>query len=432
MSVRLELLGGARLLHSDKSVRLERRTAAVLAYLALEGEAVKYRLAGWLWPDSPEGTARNNMRQLLRRSRNQTGFEMIVGEDRIQLAQTVTADATEMQARAFAGDHAKVLEFAGELLDGFEFDDCPDFEEWLLNARDGIAGLRRNASLAESERLEKQGDFSGAVRFALEHVRLEPISEEAHRRVMRLRYLMGDRAAALVAFEQLEQLLKRELGVEPLPESLELMRQIERGSILPVAAAPSRNVPLSVLRPPVLVGREQEWVQLEAAWTAGLPVFISGEPGAGKSRLAQDFAASKGPIFRFSGRPGDTGVPFSSNARGIHDTLSAQPELLEKLPDWVRSELSRLLPGLNPGELLPPLASESEKLHLYNAFGVFIRQARQDGATTVSDDVQYVDRASSEMMMYLWGTRRNWDRTVPYRGSSTSTGVANSPAISRR
>ena len=149
MNVRLEVLAGARLVKADGAIRLERRTAAVLAYLALEGEAVKYRLAAWLWPDSSDNTAHNNMRQLLRRLRNLCGLEVIVGENRIQLSPFVTADATEIQARAFAGDHAGVLEFVGELLDGYEYDDCPDFEEWLRNARDGLCALRRHANAAD-------------------------------------------------------------------------------------------------------------------------------------------------------------------------------------------------------------------------------------------------------------------------------------------
>jgi DNA-binding SARP family transcriptional activator len=400
MNVRLEVLAGARLVKAGVAIRLERRTAAVLAYLALEGEAVKYRLAAWLWPDSSDNTAHNNMRQLLRRLRNLCGLEVIVGENRIQLAPFVTADASEIQARAFAGDHAGVLEFGGELLDGYEYDDCPDFEEWMRNARDGLSGLRRHANAAESDRLEQSGEFADAIKFALECLRLEPLSEGAHRRLMRLHFLNGDRAAALAVFAQLERSLKLELGVEPLLETLELMRQIERGG-LPTPAP--RAVPFRVLHPPSLVGREREWAQLEAAWAAGQAIFISGEPGAGKSRLAQDFAASKGSVFRFSARPGDALVPFSSQARGLRESLAAQPELRDQLPDWVRSELSRLLPELNSGEPLPPLTSESEKLRFYAAIGTMVGLSRHEDAVTVSDDVQFVDRASGEIMAYLLG-----------------------------
>lgn len=37
----------------------------MLAYLALEGPTPKARIAGMLWLDSPQATARNNLRQTL-------------------------------------------------------------------------------------------------------------------------------------------------------------------------------------------------------------------------------------------------------------------------------------------------------------------------------------------------------------------------------
>ena len=403
----LQVLGAARLENSEKTFKLERRTAAVLAYLALEGEAVKYHLAGWLWANSLESTARNNMRQLLRRLRTLVGQEIIVGDDRLQLAPNVLADASTLQTQAFAANHTVVLEYDQELLAGLAFDDCPDFEEWLFNARAGLAALRRSAAVGISETLEQLGDFSGALRFALLQVQLESLSEDAHRRVMRLHYLAGDRAAALAAFESCKVLLERELGVEPLPETLALAAEIERGENLPQPSYNSRNVPLAVLRPPVLAGRVREWAQLESAWEKGQAIFICGEAGVGKSRLALDFATSKGNVFRFSARPGDANVPYSSQARAIRDILSVRPEILEQVPDWVRGELSRLLPELIPDQKPEPLQSEALKLRFYNAVGMVLRAARDENTTTVSDDVQFVDSASSEMVTYLLSNDSN-------------------------
>ncbi|ADH62188.1 AfsR/DnrI/RedD family transcriptional regulator [Allomeiothermus silvanus DSM 9946] len=48
MTHKLFLLGAARLETPGGSLLLERKTAAVLAYLALEGPVRKYKLAGWL------------------------------------------------------------------------------------------------------------------------------------------------------------------------------------------------------------------------------------------------------------------------------------------------------------------------------------------------------------------------------------------------
>ncbi|MCL6569732.1 MAG: hypothetical protein K6T35_12870, partial [Meiothermus silvanus] len=84
----LRLLGPPRLETPGGAFAPDRRAVAVLAYLALEGATPKYRLAGWLWPESGETTARNNMRQLLRRLRLAAG-EVVLGEDLIELAPEV-------------------------------------------------------------------------------------------------------------------------------------------------------------------------------------------------------------------------------------------------------------------------------------------------------------------------------------------------------
>jgi DNA-binding SARP family transcriptional activator/tetratricopeptide (TPR) repeat protein len=400
--VRLELFGAPRINKSGVVSKLERRTAAVLAYLALEGEAVKYQLAGWLWAESAEATARNNMRQLLRRLKQASGVDIVEGEDRIRLSEHVVADASEMQAHAFAGDHAKALEFSGELLEGLAYDDSPDFEAWLLSAKESLDALRRSAATGESERLEALGEGSAALRLAFAHVRLEPLSEEAHRRVMRLQYLLGDRSAALQTFEVLKRTLQHELGVEPLTETVALAREIERGATLPTAVQLPRTVPVSVLRPPVLAGRAREWAQLEAAWAAGQFVVISGEAGSGKSRLMMDFVTSKVPresVLLLQARPGDVGVPYSSHARNWRTMLE---QFKPKLEPWVTRELARMLPEL--GESPGPIQSEAEKLRFFQAkLESMIACTRLGLRVLISDDVHFTDPASREASFFMMG-----------------------------
>ncbi|MFT3765205.1 MAG: hypothetical protein QM820_06770 [Minicystis sp.] len=161
---RLEVLGGARLLGLSDPIALQRRTAAVLAYLALEGPTPKYRLAGLLWPDSDEEKARNNMRQLLHRLRVAAGAELVVGGDVVALSDRVVSDAVQLEAHVFAGRNAEALALAGTLLAPLDFDDCPDFAAWLTEARDQLEALRRRAAGAEADAREQRGDSAGRHR----------------------------------------------------------------------------------------------------------------------------------------------------------------------------------------------------------------------------------------------------------------------------
>jgi DNA-binding SARP family transcriptional activator len=393
------VLGGARLLGRDEPLRLERRTAAVLAYLAMEGPIAKYQLAGLLWPESREETARNNMRQLLHRLRGATGAELVVGEARINLSDSLAVDAAELEAHALAGRNTQALALSGELLAGLDFADCSELDAWLQRARERLLGLRCRAADAEADRLERQGEFGPAIERVLQRLDLDPCAEEAWRRLMRLHYLAGDRAAALAAFARCRLTLQQELDTPPMPETQKLARQIELGAQLsrPVAQ-PRASLPVTVLRPPALVGREKEWMQLEEAWEAGQFVVIIGEPGVGKSRLARDFAASKGNYLLLDARPGDRQIPYATAVRSLRGVLARRRDV--SLEPWIHRELARVMPEL--GEPPPPMKDAGEKLRFLEACTEAIYRTSAGFSALVVDDIQYVDPGTVELSEYLF------------------------------
>ncbi|WP_224243554.1 ATP-binding protein [Hyalangium gracile] len=402
-----QVLGLAQLEGPEgQRVRLERRAAALLAYLGLEGPSPKSSVATLLWPDSPSATARGNMRQLLRRLRLASGGLELVEADseRLALGSSPRLDVALLRHAAVAQSHAEVLEAVragggGVLLCGLDFDDCEELAGWLDGARAAVEGWVRNAREAELRRHLALCDWTAALTLAQDWVRQEPSSEQAGCHLIRLHHLRGDRSAALTAFERLRSTLAQDLGVTPMPDTLALVRQIEKGTSLPrpvPVAFPS--LPVSVLRPPVLVGRAAAWRQLQDGLNSGQLLFISGEPGSGKSRLAEEFAASQGRWVRMEGRPEDPDIPFSSQARTFRVLLARRPDV--KLADWVRAELSRIVPELGDARPLPPLASEAAELRFYEANVEAMGQLLAHERLVVADDVQYWDRASARVFVY--------------------------------
>ena len=122
-TVNLELLGTPRVSRARSgSKHLERRTAALLAYLALEGPCARWKLAGLLWPESSEATARSNLRQLLHRLREAAGGECVEGGDPLLLREGISVDVLLLKEAFSAKDHAKVAACSGELLSGAIYD----------------------------------------------------------------------------------------------------------------------------------------------------------------------------------------------------------------------------------------------------------------------------------------------------------------------
>ncbi|GGR30885.1 ATP-binding protein [Deinococcus ruber] len=415
---RLELLGSAQLVHADgRTLRLDRRTAALLAVLALDGGDRRARLAALLWPGTPDAAARNNLVHLLRKLRAVDGAELIDASDAsLRLAPGVSVDALE--APQHIGTPPRPL------LAEFEYDDAPDLADWVLSQRETLSAR----SLAAGQKTVAVHEAAGRLREALETAErlllADPLSEEFHRAVMRLNYALGDRPAALRAYQRAKVVLRQELGVEPLPETVRLARAIDQGEL---PGVPDAAIPLSALRPPNLIGRAEEWGLLEAAWTAGRGMIVSGEAGSGKSRLAVDFLRSKTShqLLLFEGRPGDAAAPYTTHARTYRQVLDAYPDL--DLPDWVRRELARIIPTL--GEAPPPMTAEADKLRFYEAKVEMIRRVALRGPVILaSDDLHYMDEASIEAGGYVfsrfWGDAATNLRTLfAYRSGALSAPV---------
>lgn len=402
--VRLEVLGGARLVAGGQSIHLERKVAAALTYLAVEGRTPKPLLMALLWPDANSVSAGSNFRQMLRRLRRATGDELVVGRGHAELPSHVFCDLVELKGHAAAGHHADVLSFDGVPLSGLDYSDCPEFEIWLGHVRERVTGYRANARASELVRLENTGDLTAALALAEDWGSKDLTNEEAARARMRLHFLSGHRSTALVVYERLKSALANELGVAPMLETQQLARDIERGGQVPEAAATvsrPRVLPARILRPPVLAGREDVWRQLEQAWAGGQFLCIAGDPGTGKSRLATDFAESKGPWIRVEGRAGDRDVPYSSHTRALRYQLTLRPDI--KFPDWVRRETGRLLPELlHEGEQPPPLLDEAGRLRFFDSQVEAMRRTLEGYATVVTDDVHYWDQGSAEVFLYVF------------------------------
>src|SRR5262249_52801234 len=124
--VRIELLGTPRLvLAGNVAHALERKDAALLALLALDGPTPRARAAGLLWPDVDEDAARNNLRQRLHRLRKRAGREVVLTHhDVLQLANDVPRDVANGSS---APDAARAGATAStDLLGTFAYDDCSE------------------------------------------------------------------------------------------------------------------------------------------------------------------------------------------------------------------------------------------------------------------------------------------------------------------
>ena len=382
---------------------LERKAAALLAYVAVAGATPRATVAGLLWPNVIDARARNNLRQLLHRLRT---FEDLLEPGGDLRLGAVAADVVELQELHADGHSDQVAERWGMqapvLLEGHSYDDCPDLAEWVIAERERLLEIVRRSLETEADRLEAAGDLRPALRLAQQLSALDPLSEADYRRVMRLHYLSGDRGQALATFHRCRDVLHETFGLEPLPDTVELARAIDRGSVTAPGNRPRPSValPLTLLRPPLLVGREKAWQVLEDAWQRVHTIIVVGEPGIGKSHLMHEFAATRGAMLLTRGMPGDRNVAYASKARSLAAILRDHPDYADE--PWIRDELARILPELFPRpDGQTPIADESQKLRLFEAAAHVFARALEGKAVLVNEDVHLWDDASFEMGAYF-------------------------------
>ena len=325
----LSLLGPVQVLLDGETVTKFAfdKVLALLAYLVVEAGRPHRRetLAGLLWPDSPERAARASLRRALSELRRTLGDRSGGTERSVPAFLSSTRDTIQFNADSDywldVASFRALLEggtdeecsdpelnqavglYRGQFMEGFFLKDSAPFEDWCALVRERLQRQMLRALTHLADRCEQRGELAQAVEHARRHVELEPWEEAAHRRIMRLLAISGQRGAALAQYESCRQMLAQELGVEPATETRDLYERIRDGTlqIQPPSVPPRQAREPSFLRDheryqaPLFVARKPELAQLDgllelALAGRGRVGFVTGEAGSGKTALAQEFA----------------------------------------------------------------------------------------------------------------------------------------------
>lgn len=372
----LRLFGAPVCIHgAGHELMLEPKDALLLAYLAFEGPTPRRVLASMLWPDVDAKRASANLRQRLFRLRKLIGFDLLEGA-------LVASLPVHVQVDGGLADGA-----AAELLSGLTEADAGVFAPWLAGLRQRRRAQRIESLASQAARLESAGQLAEAQLVAQQLLDSDPSSEHAHRQLMRLHYLRGDRAAALVAFDHCERVLKDEVGARPSAETLALLQTVEQAGAHAWVAG--QALPASVLRPPRMIGREAEMAAAGRAWSAFEVIVVTGAAGVGKSRFLGALFDSRADVLVLRARPGDDAVPLATLVRLVESLVERWPATS------ARAAHARLLKlasgaGLDPHGVIRSAAPLGADL---------LRAAVAGGLAgslkgVVLDDLQFADDAS--------------------------------------
>jgi len=414
------------------------RLHSLIAYLILHGDSPqpRERLAFTLWPASSESQARTNLRQLLHHLKRALPAEcnlLVTDHFAVRWRQDIRCaiDTVDFQKAMAEADSARTekdrtreiqsLITAAQL---YEDDLLPAlYDDWLTPLREGYRRrisevLQRLAALFEEQR-----DYAAAIPYAERLVALDSLSEANHQLAIRLHAANLDRAGALRAYHQCMRVLRREMGVEPGAATRELFERILKAAPEvprePAAASSVSSVakPIAPLQKVgVLVGRATEWQLLASAWQAAVEegprvAVISGEPGIGKTRLAdelyqscvrQGHAAARSRCYAGQGQ-----VAYAPVAEWLRsDAVRAGSTNLG--PSQL-AQLARLAPELREQfpeveapwpEQSSALAERWQRLHFHESLNAAFGKSRKP-LLLYMDDLQWCDPDSFEWLSAL-------------------------------
>jgi predicted ATPase/DNA-binding SARP family transcriptional activator len=298
------ILGPVQAVRDGREVDLggPRRRALLALLLVAAGRVIPAeRLAEELWTGCPPPGAAGTLRAHVSRLRTALGPDGVLaarGGGYALAVEPGLLDAARFERLAGAGREALQTGAAAAAADRFR----ESLGLWRGRALADVAEVeplaREAARLEELRLLAAEGRIEaelGVGRAAEVVAELEglvgehPVRERLWRLLVLALYRAGRQADALAAYRRARDMLAAELGIEPGEELQDLERQVLRQEV-PVPSPMARhNLPAQLTS---FVGREQELAMLDKLLGEARLVTLTGAGGAGKTRLALEFATS--------------------------------------------------------------------------------------------------------------------------------------------
>ena len=390
------------------------RLQSLLAYLLLNRESnlSRQQLAFLFWPETTDGQAQTNLRQLLHTLRHRfpaIGDYLEIDERTVSwhTDAPIWLDVAEFESSlAAASAHTgsaklRMLSEAIAIYHGALVPDC--YDNWILIPRERLEERYLRALEQCVLLCEERREYLQAIEWARKLLSADPLHEATYRRLMRLHALNSDRVAAVRIFHTCAAALEQELGVAPSAATRELYeRLVNAGDGTPAVSRDARIA---------LVGRQREWEALLSAWRTAKRgevrcVLLSGEAGIGKTRLIEEMLvwANQQGIASAQARAYAAGrdLAFAAIVECLRSDSVAP--LVRRFDAVWRSELVRLLPELStedPQLPHPELLTERwQRQRLFEAMcRVFISGSRP--FILGLDDMQWYAVETLEWLSFL-------------------------------
>jgi DNA-binding SARP family transcriptional activator len=246
-NIKVSLFGKFNIAHGEKKTCIRaRKVQELLIYLLMfrHDPQTRESLSEILWADQPALISKRNLRQTLwhlqsafRKFKTSSKLELLIDDGwiHIRLPTNFWLDTAEFEqvfnqvnhkpARELSAEDFDTMQYAvnlykGDLLEGW-------YQDWCIFERERFQMM--NLLLLDKlvQYCEVHQKYDEGLVYGWRILRHDHAYERAHRQLMRLYSMAGDRTQALHQYERCTDALHAELGVEPSARTKQLYEQIQ-------------------------------------------------------------------------------------------------------------------------------------------------------------------------------------------------------------
>ncbi len=266
-----------------------RKAEALFYYLLVKGQATRDELAGLLWGEEDEETARKNLRHAMYKIRKAFDMDIIVSPQKsVVMFNHEVKTSTDLHV-FLRDDEAAVDAYKGEFLQGFLLKGEEKFEDWMFRTREQyrdlyLAKLYERIEACQRDKETKRIDYYGKLL-----LEADPFDEKAYQIMIECCGSLGAYHKAAELYNRLAALLEQELGIAPNEETRLIYARVLAGQKLEDAGKGKEKSRA------FFYGRSTEFKAMQAQYEGfrsgqkGRSVLLVGEAGVGKTRLKDRF-----------------------------------------------------------------------------------------------------------------------------------------------
>lgn len=242
----LYFLGKTRIEYNGKSVieSFRNKTIALICLLVINGDKYlsRERIIDYLWPDSTEEAAKNNLRynlwlikKIIGTSKNNEEF-LFIDKEHCGINMNYEFQCDILDIMNFKPQNAQSIEsliklkemFIGDFLEGCYYNNCEDFNEIIIFERTRFEDFRVQILKRLEELYEEQGNTEERLNTLKEILDIESYDEEVAAKIITLYMKMENRGSGIIFYNLFRDRLASRLGIQPSEKLRKTFEQLKQ------------------------------------------------------------------------------------------------------------------------------------------------------------------------------------------------------------